>query len=182
MTSNGTLLTGSLHTVTVTTVQAGAATQYNIERYVTVFPVDEFGQPVAGNVRLTLAAYLDSLREVNFVVPVVDPQYQMFDVQTTIVALPGTDKVALQAAVVGSLQTYLDPSKWGVPASDSQEWQNDTHLRYLEVAQVINNVLGVNYIVSLTTAIHNASPNVVDITMPGDVALPLAGSIVVTVN
>jgi hypothetical protein len=106
----------------------------------------------------------------------------MFDVQTTIVALPGTDKVALQAAVVGSLQTYLDPSKWGVPASDSQEWQNDTHLRYLEVAQVINNVLGVNYIVSLTTAIHNASPNVVDITMPGDVALPLAGSIVVTVN
>jgi Baseplate J-like protein len=182
MTSNGTLLTGGAHTCTVTTVTAGAATQYNIERYVTVFPVDEFGQPVAGNVRTTLAGYLDSLREVNFVVPVVDPQYQMFDVQTTIVALPGTDKVALQAAVVGSLQAYLDPSKWGVPASDTQEWMNDTHLRYLEVAQVINNVLGVNYIVSLTTAIHNASPNVVDITMPGDVALPTAGSIVVTVN
>jgi hypothetical protein len=182
MTSNGTLLTGSLHTCTVTTTTAGVPTAYNVERYVTVFPVDEFGQPVAGNVRTTLAGYLDSLREVNFVVPVVDPRYQMFDVQTEIVARAGVDKVALQAAVVAALQSYLDPSKWGVPLNDSTEWLNDTHLRYLEVAQVINDVIGVGYIVALTTALHNASPNVVDITMPGDVALPLAGSIVVTVD
>jgi hypothetical protein len=149
---------------------------------VSVFPVDEFGQPVAGNVRTTLASYLDSLREVNFVVPVVDPKYQEFDVQVEVVANPGTDKVALQAAVVAALQSYLDPSKWGVPLNDSTEWLNDTHLRFLEVAQVVNNVIGVNYIVNLTTALHNGSPNVVDIAMPGDVALPTAGSIVVTVD
>lgn len=183
MTSNGTLLTGgTTHTATVTTVTAGVATAYNVERYVSVFPVDEFGQPVAGNVRTTLASYLDSLREVNFVVPVVDPKYQEFDVQVEVVANPGTDKVALQAAVVAALQSYLDPSKWGVPLNDSTEWLNDTHLRFLEVAQVVNNVIGVNYIVNLTTALHNGSPNVVDIAMPGDVALPTAGSIVVTVD
>ena len=83
---------------------------------------------------------MDSLREVNFVVPIADPIYTSIDVQVEVTANPGTDKVALQAAVIASLQNYLDPARWGVPLSDFTEWVNDTKVRFLEVAQVINNV------------------------------------------
>jgi len=182
ITTNSTLLTGNSHTATVGTTTNGAATQYNVERYVTVVPVDEFGQPVSAGIKSQLFSYMDSLREVNFVIPVMDPTYTSIDVQVELTANPGVDKVALQASVVAALQFYLDPSQWGVPANDLTEWVNDTKVRYLEVAQVVNNVLGVRYIVNMTTAIHNASPNVTDIQMPGDVSLPTAGSIVVTVD
>jgi hypothetical protein len=182
MTTNATLLTGSAHTATVTTVKNGSPTAYNTERYTTVFPVDEFGQPISAGLKATLSAYMESLREVNFVVPIADPTYTQIDVQVELTANPGTDKVALQSAVISSLQNYLNPALWGVPFSDLTEWVNDTKLRFLEVAQVVNNVFGVRYIVSMTTAIHNGSPNVTDIQMLGDVALPTAGSIVVTVD
>ena len=119
---------------------------------------------------------------VNFVIPIADPTYTGIDVQVEVTALPGSDKVALQSAIVASLQDFLDPSRWGVPMADLTEWVNDTKVRYLEVANIVNNVRGVNYIVNMTTAIHNGSPNVTDIQMPGDVALPTAGSIVVTVD
>jgi hypothetical protein len=182
MTANSASLTGSAHTATITTPVQGAATQYNVERYVTVFPVDEFGQPISSGLKTTLSAYMESLREINFVIPIQDPTYQEFDVQVEVVATAGTDKVALQAAIVATLQNYLDPAKWGVPGLDLTEWTNDVKLRYLEVAALINNVSGVGYIVTLTTAKHGQSPNTIDITMTGDVALPTSGSLVVTVD
>ena len=182
MTTNAASLTGGAHTATVTTPTNGSPVAYNTERYCTVFPVDEFGQPISSTLKATLAAYMDSLREVNFVVPIADPTYTAIDVQVELTANPGVDKVALQSAVVASLQNYLNPALWGVPLADLTEWVNDTKVRFLEVAQVVNNVFGVRYIVQMTTALHNGAPNVTDIQMPGDVALPTSGSIVVTVD
>jgi len=119
------------------------------------------------------------------VIPIIDPTYTSIDVQVTIKPEVGADPNALQTNTVQAITDYLSPAMWGVPGpqreggSDPTDWISSNVIRYLEVAQVINNIPGCAYIVSLQTAIHNASPNVVDITMPGDVALPTPGSIVV---
>ena len=186
MTSNPAGLTGAgAHTATVTTIKDGAAEQTNVERYVTVCVIDENGQPCSTAIKSQVGSYLDSHREVNFVIPIIDPVYTSIDVQTTIKPEVGADPNALQTNTVNAITNYLSPNQWGVPGpqreggSDPTDWISDNHVRYLEIAQIINNVAGCAYIVSLQTAIHNASPNVVDITMPGDVALPMPGSIVV---
>lgn len=186
MTTNPAGLSGAGgHTAAVTRTATGAAEVLNVERYVTVCVVDELGQPCSTAIKAAVGAYLDSHREVNFVVPIIDPTYTTIDVQTTIKPEAGTDPNALQTNVVAAITKYLSPSEWGVPSpqreggSDPTDWVPDTKVRYLEVAQVVNNVPGVAYIVSLQTALHNASPNVVDIQMAGDVTLPLPGSIVV---
>jgi hypothetical protein len=185
MTTSAVSLTGSAHTAAVSTLTPGAAAAYNVERYVSVCCIDEEGQSVSTAIQAQVNAYLDSHREVNFVVPIINPVYTMIDVQTTVKPEIGADPNALQTNVVAAINSYLSPAMWGVPSAareggaDPTDWVEDNKIRYLEMAQVINNVPGCAYIVSLQTAVHNGSPNVVDITMPGDVPLPLAGSIVV---
>lgn len=185
MTTTPSLTGGGAHTATVATVTQGSVEQTNVERYVTVCVIDENGQPCSTAIKSQVGAYLDSHREVNFVIPIIDPTYTSIDVQVTIKPEVGADPNALQTNTVQAITDYLSPAMWGVPGpqreggSDPTDWISSNVIRYLEVAQVINNIPGCAYIVSLQTAIHNASPNVVDITMPGDVALPTPGSIVV---
>ena len=192
MTTNSTSLTGSAHTATVTTITNGAAAQTNQERYVTLSLIDEQGQPVSSAVKSAAIAYMQSHREINFVIPVLDPTYTSIDVQVTVVADTGTDHTALQSNVYQALANWLNPSTWGLPdvvatgtspaAIDPTEWENETVVRYFKAVQIVDNVPGVRYISSLQTAIHGSSPNTVDITLPGVVTMPTVGSIVVTVD
>jgi len=187
ITTVATALTGGTPSsaATVTTLTAGAAEVTNVERYVTVCVVDETGQPCSTAIKSAVGTYLDQHREVNFVIPIIDPTYTTIDVQTTIKPAQGTDPNALQTSAVQAITDYLSPQNWGLPAPqtsggvDPTDWIADNKVRYLEVAQVVNNVPGCAYIVSLQTALHNQGPNTVDITMAGDVTLPLPGSIVV---
>lgn len=186
ITTNATGLTGSgAKTAVVTTTTPGSARATNVERYVTVCVIDEAGQPCSTAIQAQVGQYLDSHREVNFVVPIINPTYTQIDVQTTIKPDAGADPNALQTNTVQAITNYLSASQWGLPAPqtsggvDPTDWIADNKVRYLEVAQIINNVPGCAYIVSLQTALHNGSPNVVDITMAGDVTLPVPGSIVV---
>ena len=186
ITSNPASLTGAgAHTATITTTKDGAAEQTNVERYVTVCVIDENGQPCSTAIKTQVGQYLDAQREVNFVVPIIDPVYTSIDVQTTIKPEVGADPNALQTNTVQAITNYLSPQNWGLPSPqtsggvDPTDWISDNHVRYLEVAQAINSVPGCAYIVSLQIAIHNAAPGTLDINMPGDVALPVAGSIVV---
>jgi Baseplate J-like protein len=157
---------------------------YNNERYCTVAVMDVAGNPLSGAVKGEVDAYLESHREVNFIVEVIDPTVTQIDVQTTIQSLPENDPSSLQLSVELAIKNYLNPARWGIPPGslDTHEWMNELKVRYLEVAQVINNVPGVDFIVSLSTAIHGGSFAQIDLDIAGAAPVAKAATIVVTVQ
>ena len=161
----------------------------NNERMVAVVAVDTAGEAVSAPIKAEIDAYLQSLREVNFIVNVFDPEYSTVDVTFAAVALPGFDPSVVEVAAEEAVAAYLEPSGWGLVASgaigdssESQNWVNQTVVRYLELTQVVNSVEGVDYVVSLTFRVAPAAYASTDVTLDGAVPLPRPGTIIGTVT
>jgi hypothetical protein len=150
------------------------------ERMVTVAPVDDDGNPVSAATRAAVQAYLDALREVNFVVHVIEPTYTTVAVNFTATAWPGWDPVAVQAAAIAAVQDYLSPAHWGqAPGGDVREWlPNETTVSHYEVAEALNRVDGLRRVTALTL---NGQANA-EIALTGYAPLPRAGAITGTVT
>lgn len=142
-------------------------------RMVTVALADAAGHAVPQTVKDQVRALLEGQREIGFLVPVIDPTYTTVTVDFTVKVYPdfiGTEVVERVKAAVAAL---LSPASWGNPAyGDQLQWINDTKVRYLEVAQAVNNVEGVHYIDTLTVNGGGA-----DVTLTGAAPLPQAGAI-----
>jgi hypothetical protein len=152
----------------------------NCPRCVTVVVVGPDGQPVAPEVKTEVDDLLQSEREVNFLVFVADPTYSTIDVATTFHSYAGWDPAAVQASVVTALQNYLNPANWGVPPfgdPSTSSWINQPKVRYLELAQAINNVDGVHYIDTLAFGLHGGAQGQADVVMAGVAPLPEPGTI-----
>lgn len=147
------------------------------ERMVTVAVVDAAGQPVSTATRNAVDALLQAEREVTFIVHVIDPTYTAVDVTFTATALPGFDPADVEARAEAAVADYLSPANWGRTASTGATWLNRPIVRYLEVAEIINRVDGVDYIDALTV-----EAGTVDVPLTGVVPLPTAGAIAGTVN
>jgi phage-related baseplate assembly protein len=93
---------------------------------------------------------LQSLREVNFVVNIIDPTITTVDVTATIKVLDTYNTDDVIAAVEAALQNYLTPATWS--------WASV--LRYNELIALISNVPGVDYVADLS------QPSA-DVTLPG---------------
>lgn len=152
---------------------------YNNERMIAVASVDEFGEAVSGTIKSQVGAYLDSLREVNFVVNTIDPTYTTINVTATITILPGFDEATTLAVAIAAVQDYLNPANWGrVTSGDGQferPWVNTTKVGYLNIAEVIKRSQGVAFIDSLT--VNGGTSNV---TLTGAAPLTRAGTIAIT--
>jgi hypothetical protein len=165
-----------------------ADTTENNERMVAVAAVDEDGEAVSGPIKSEIDAYLQAHREINFIVNVFDPTYSDVDVTFAAVALPGFDPAVVEVSAEAAVTEYLSPKNWGLVTSgfgdspESQNWINQKILRYLELAQVINQVQGINYITSLTFRVPPAAFASTDVTLTGAVPLPRPGTISGTVS
>lgn len=163
------------------TVETGNA------RMITIVAVDSAGIPVSGAIKTAVDNYLESLREVNFVVNMLDATVNQIDVTVQVKVAAGFDPATVQTNVVAAINNYLAPSNWGIPppgadsSNDPQVWINATTLYKFELAQVINGVDGVERINgALQTSIH---PNAVaeqDLPLAGVVALTTPNTITVT--
>lgn len=140
---------------------------FDNERMVAVAVVDEDGSTVGSTVKDAVDELLQRRREINFVVNVIDPDFTDITVVFTASALPGYDTGILEAAVVAALDDYLSPGKWGGGDERPPAWRYRTHVRYLEIATVINNVPGVDEISALTV-----NGGTVDIELVGVAPLP----------
>ena len=163
----------------------GPPVDANCPRCVTVVLVDGQGNPVPAQVKADVDALLQAEREVNFLVFVEDPTYTTVDVQFEVVVYPGYDPATVQALVVESVQRYLSPATWGVPPygdTSARSWINDTHVRYLEVAEYVNRTDGVHYIVNLAIRVAGGAFGTADLTMPGVAPLPRPGAITGTAH
>jgi hypothetical protein len=146
----------------------------NVPRCVTVVVAGDNGLPVGAGVKTTVDALLQSLREVNFLVFVIDPSYTAIAVTFTFTTYPAYNAATVEAAAEAAVADYLSPANFGRPpyGDDPGVWIADTKVRYLEVAEVINRVEGVWYVASLTV-----NGGTVDVALPGPGPLPTPGAI-----
>jgi uncharacterized phage protein gp47/JayE len=133
---------------------------YNNERMIAVAVADEAGHGVSPTIKAAVDSYLQSLREVNFVVNIIDPTITTVDVTATIKVLDTYNTDDVIAAVEAALQNYLTPATWS--------WASV--LRYNELIALISDVPGVDYVADLTQPNSN-------VTLPGVAALIQAGTI-----
>jgi hypothetical protein len=185
LTADTALLTGTPNMV-ITTVTQGAAAQTGQERMVAIALVDENGEAVSNVIKQEVDADLEAKREVNFIVNIMDPNYNYFDVTTTVKAWGGVETADLDTRVTAAITDYLSPKNWGRRGTgerdDPRDWYQQVMVRYLEIAQAINDVDGVDYISSLTFGIQGGALGTTDVTMVGDAPLPRPGTINVTVT
>lgn len=121
-----------------------------------------------------IAGWLQSLREINFIVNVIAPTYSNVYVTATVKAQTGWDAVSIQQNVQSALLAYLSPASWGLPTSSENGWQNVTKVYQSHLMSVVQSAAGVDYVLPGTLAFGlNASPaNTTDLPLPGPVALP----------
>jgi hypothetical protein len=157
----------------------------NTPRCVTVVAVDAEGEPLPEPIKDEVDELLQSQREVNFLVFVGDPSYTTIDVTVDVTAYPGYEQADVIARVEDALGAYLSPASWGVPPygdTSGRSWINDPVVRYLEVAEVVNETEGVHYIGALTIGEHGSALGTADVAMDGVAPLPRAGTFAVTVT
>lgn len=165
-----------------TTWVVGPAPAANNEKMVTVVAVDEAGAAASGAVKTAIKADLEAKREWNFVVNMADPTFTPLAFVWAARALPNYDTAQVDADVDAALADFASPAMWGrtrdvESVDENKDWANRDTVRYLEVAEVINRVPGVDYIESLTV-----NGGTADVKLPGIAPLPTFGSSTGTVN
>ena len=144
----------------------------NNEKMITVAVVDANGLALSVGKQEEVRAYLNSMREINFVVHVVPPSYTTVSIGFAAKALAGYEPTVVAERVRTALAAYINPATWAGGNRTPPEWRSsDNVVRYLEVAQVINVTEGVDYVVSLQ--LNGASA---DVPLAGVAALPLLGT------
>src|SRR5690606_4047142 len=151
------------------------------ERMVAVAAIDADGQAVPSGVKAQVEALLQSMREVSFVVHVIDPTYTEIDVAFTAKAFPGYAPADVQARAEQAVADYLSPAHWGLPPTGDDTahggWWSQPVVRYLEVAAVLDRVEGLDYVSALTV-----DGGTSDVTLTGAIPLPKPGTIAGTVT
>jgi uncharacterized phage protein gp47/JayE len=144
-----------------------------VPRCVTVVVAGADGLPVGALIKADVDALLQSQREVNFLVFVIDPTYLTVAVTFTVKPYPDYDATDVVTRAKQAVTAYLNPANFGgVPYGEAPLWLNDPYVRYLEIAEAINRVEGVWYIGTLTI-----NGGTVDLALPVPGGLPKAGAI-----
>lgn len=154
----------------------------NQERTVAVAVVNDAGEAVSNQTKAEVAAYLDALREVNFVVIVVDPAFTVVDVAVSFEPEDDvSDPAALETDVEAAINAWLSPATWGGGDEDPPSWDaTATSVEYLELATLINNVTGVKRITALTLNKSGDAPGSVNVALTGVAPLPQPGVVAAT--
>ena len=160
------------------------------ERTVTLILTGPDGLPVAASTKQLVADQLEALREVNWVVNIIDATYDPVPVTFAAVAYVGQNVDTVTANVVANLTAYLDPSRFRLgelsPAISGGEVINPPTagqpirrqvIRLYDLVALIDNTLGVDYVQTVTVAGAAA-----DYTLPDHYSLPTAGTITGTIT
>lgn len=140
--------------------------------HVTVAVADDEGAALSGGDKTDLETLLDSECVSDLVVHVVDPDYNVIDVNVTVKALPNYISSDVQALVIQTLNLYLSPASW--------QWGLKVYLN--EIISLVDQVLGVDRVVSVLLDVGGGTPTAADVTLVGSFPLTSAGTIACTVT
>jgi hypothetical protein len=151
---------------------------FNAPRSVTVAPVSVTGISLSRSDMKNLEGYLNSYREVNFNVSVIQPNYVPINVSWSAISLPGYDTATLQNQVEAALRAYINPSKWGGGDLSPPRWDGtQTTLRIYDIASVIGGIAGIANVVSVQIATTGGTLAKNDIQLVGIAPLPVANTV-----
>ena len=85
-------------------------------RTVTLILAQADGYPCAASVKTTVETQLEALREVNWIVNIIDPVYEPIDVAYDVVAFAGQDASAVMATCTANVTAYLQPAMFRLGA------------------------------------------------------------------
>lgn len=143
------------------------------ERTVGVSAIDVNGNVVNVTIQNEVTYYLESLREINFVVTFVAPTVTTINIVFEINCTVGANSTVVIAAVTAALQAYITKATWGGGGFIPPSWTPTAGIvRYLQVASVVENVSGVDHIMALTL-----NGGVVDVAIGGVAPLADYGTI-----
>lgn len=137
------------------------------DKAITVVVYGDSG-PCSAGTKAAVLALFQSKRETNFLPFVRDPVSTNIDVSTTFTITSGADPATVEQAVRDSLTAFLSGPSWLASA------EKDTKVRFLEVAQVINEAGGVGHIVTLTVNGGSA-----DVTLTDELGVPAAHTLTI---
>lgn len=125
-----------------------------------------------------IAGWLQSLREISFVVNLINPTYSPIYVTVTVKALAGYDVTSIQQSVQTALLGYLSPSNWGLPRNNNYAWNNSATIFQSTLVSVIQQAPGIDHVVQGTLAFGTGPTpsNTSDLAIPGPVALPTSST------
>jgi hypothetical protein len=127
-------------------------------RMVTVAAMDADGNAIGSVVKSAVGAYLEGLREVNFIVNVMDPTVTEIVVTFRVAVADGFDPSTVVSNAAAAVTSALSAKNWGVPPSgDPTAWSDSDTVRYLDLAHVILRTPGVLFIDLLALNEHTAA-------------------------
>lgn len=146
--------------------------QFNVEKAVTVVPIDAAGTALSGGVRAAIKAELQAKREGNFIVNVEVPTFTAIDLRWSYKPYPEFDPAAIEAATEAVAAAFVSPANWGQPQfGQTRDWKLERVIRVNDLVAALDVVEGVNYVknVKIEGATH-------DYTMVGNAPLPTPGT------
>lgn len=160
-----------------------------VAKSIVIFAVDASGAQISAPQKAAVIAYLNSLREANFVVYMGDTTFTQVSVKFVAHCLPGYVAATVQAAAIAAVTAYISPSTWATPSFESltnmtigEGWNL---LRLGELYQVLNDVEGIAYVDSVNLVAGASAPTTqtADVTIFSPIfSLATPGSVTGTVS
>jgi Baseplate J-like protein len=182
--TSSTITLSQAATATATGVTATVGGTLGNERTVTVGVTLADGTATNSDTKTALQTWLESLREVNFIVDVIDPTYTPVYVTTEVHLYAGFDPTATGLAVQAAIMQFLSPTNFGLPPfSDVTAWLSGTTVYYSRLLAVIQNVPGVDYVVDgyPKVGLGSSPTGTADLVLPGPLGLPTSTTSTVSV-
>lgn len=139
----------------------------------TVVPITPFGGPRTATEKADLRAAIEANLLTGITVGLLDPTYTSVTVSFSAQSWPPYDPAQVQSAAVQSVQTLLDPARWGMaPYGDEPTWLSEPVVRYNDVVAALENVDGLRHVTSLTV-----NGGTADVALAGIAGLPAIGPV-----
>lgn len=147
------------------------------ERTVTLAVSAADGTALNSDTLTAVQAYLQTFREVGFVINVLSPTYSTVFVAVTVVGSSGVDSATVKANIQAALLAYLTPANFALPQGAFSGWDNSQTVHLSRVNQIIQATLGVDSVQPGSLAVGlAASPTntTADLVLPGAFPLPIS--------
>lgn len=139
-------------TITINTTTGGVAANFAAENAIALAAVDVSGNAIGSTLKTSVDTYLQSLRQQNFIINVLDPAYTTIDVTFTAVKKASAQASDVESRAETAVADWLSSANWGTPGwpIDAQGWERQTVVRQQELYTILNNIDGLDYVTALT--------------------------------
>lgn len=156
---SNTITISSSASATATGVALTSTGTYFNERTVSVCVTDANGLALNTDTMNALQSWLESMREINFIVNAVSPTYNPIYVSVSVYRNQLYDAATVQQNIQITLLSLLTPSGWGVaPDSSGSVWWNVTGIYQSVIEAAIQNTAGVDHIKTGSLSVGLTSP------------------------